>query len=74
MCMKCYQAVSGTVFGLVAVGHVVRLSRNLPVQIGEWSVPMGVSWGGLIATGLLSVWAFSALCPRCECSNVAESE
>jgi hypothetical protein len=46
------------VFGL-AIAHLVRLIKRWAVQIGSISVPMYISWIGLIISALLSIWGFS---------------
>jgi hypothetical protein len=66
MCRKSYLVTSGVIFGLVAIGHLARVVYHWPVQVGEWSAPMGLSWGGLIVAAILSVWAFSVLRQKCE--------
>jgi hypothetical protein len=55
---KTYCVISGVLFSLVALGHLSRIIGNLPVTIGTISVPMFVSWGGLVVPALLAVWAF----------------
>jgi hypothetical protein len=62
MCLSAYLVVSGIIFALVAVLHLVRLVRKTPVQLGGWVVPMNISWGGLVAAAVLCAWAFSLLC------------
>ena len=56
--MKAYLGISGTIFGVVALVHAFRLAYGWPAQIGTWSVPLWISWAGLLAPGALSVWAF----------------
>jgi hypothetical protein len=62
MCLSAYLVVSGIIFGLVAVLHLVRLVRKMPVQLGGWAFPMRLSWGGLVVAAILCAWAFSLLC------------
>ena len=45
---KTYCTISGALFSLVALGHLLRIIGNLPVTVGTMSIPMYVSWGGLI--------------------------
>lgn len=67
MCGKCYLVISGVVFALVAIGHLVRLLQHLPVLFGEWAVPMWASWGGMVVAATLCVWAFCLLfCRKCQ--------
>ena len=55
---RTYLAVSGTVFGIVAVLHLLRVVNGWAVVVGPWSAPMGVSWLGTIFPAVLGVWAF----------------
>jgi len=66
MCRKSYLVISGVFFGLVAIGHLARLVYHLPVRIGEWTVPTWPTWVALVVAGILSIWAFSLLCNKCE--------
>ena len=59
---RLYLFTSGTVFAIVAVGHLIRIVKHSSVTFGEWLVPMSVSWVGLIIAGLLSLWAFKLTC------------
>lgn len=51
-----YVAISALIFGVVAIGHLIRLLKRWTVQIGPYSVPMSVSWVGLIITVVISIW------------------
>ena len=57
---RLYLMVSATIFTLVALAHAARLIQGLPVTIGTYSVPMVLSWGGVIGPGLLALWGFMA--------------
>jgi hypothetical protein len=59
--MKAYLGVSGAIFGIVALLHLLRLALDWPARIGTWSVPMWVSWAALLLAGGLCVWAFRLL-------------
>ena len=56
--MRAYLQISGTLFGLIAVAHLLRLFRHWPVDFAGYMVPVWVSWVGLILAGGLSIWAF----------------
>ena len=58
MSSRAYAAVSGTVFGLVAALHLMRVVNGWAFQVGPWSVPMTVSWLGAIIPAALCWWAF----------------
>jgi hypothetical protein len=55
--MRTYLQISGTLFGLIAVGHLLRLFRHWPVDLAGYAVPLWASWLGLLLAGGLSVWA-----------------
>ena len=58
---KAYFGVSGTVFGLVAVAHLVRVVYQMPLHVGDWTFPVWASWGSFVVASALSVWAFRLL-------------
>ena len=55
--MRTYLQISGTLFGLIALGHLLRLFRHWPVDLAGHMVPLWASWVGLVLAGGLSVWA-----------------
>ena len=56
--MRAYLLVSGLVFGAVTVAHILRLAYGWQAQIGGWTVPLALSWLGVIVAGGLCAWAF----------------
>lgn len=57
---KTYCRVSGVLFMLVAIAHLLRIVNGLPVQVGGYAVPMLASWIGLLVPAALAFWAFRA--------------
>ena len=55
--MRAYLQISGTLFGVIAVGHLLRLFRHWPVDLAGYAVPLWASWVGHLRAGGLSVWA-----------------
>ncbi len=55
---RMYLAVSGTLFTLVALAHLVRAIYNWPIQIAQWSMSVEVSWVAAVVTLALAIWAF----------------
>ena len=55
---RTYVTVTGTVFAIVAVLHLIRVVNGWSVEVGPWSVPIGVSWFGTVFPAVLCVWAF----------------
>ncbi len=50
---KTYFGLTGIVFSLVALLHLVRLIRGWAVTIGDWTAPLWISWVGLLIAGFL---------------------
>jgi len=48
--------VASVIFGIFAIGHVLRLINHAPVTVGTHTIPMGVSWIALIVAAILCVW------------------
>ena len=51
--------VAALVFGMVSLGHLIRVISGWAVTIDSWNVPLAVSWVGLIFSAGLCVWAIS---------------
>ena len=54
MDQKTFFIAAGAIFAVVALLHLVRIYMDWPVMIGDWSVPMWVSWIGLVIAGGLA--------------------
>jgi len=48
--------IAGSIFGLVAVVHLVRLVTGISVVIGHFLLPVWFNWMGFAAAGFLSFW------------------
>jgi hypothetical protein len=59
--MRLYLRVSGLLFGLVAIGHLVRTVRRWPLSIAGHPVPAGVSLLVLVVAGGMAIWAWRLL-------------
>lgn len=55
---KSYCAVSGALFALVALAHLLRIVNGMSIHVDGVSVPMLASWIGLIVPAILAAWAF----------------
>jgi hypothetical protein len=53
-----YLIISGSIFGIVAAAHLLRMANGWEMRIGSWAAPMGVSWLGTIFPAALAFWAF----------------
>ena len=56
MTEKAFLKIAAAIFGVVAVVHLVRILAGWPIVIDGWTVPMWVSWIGLIVSGGLSYY------------------
>ena len=54
MDQKTFSLLTGAIFALVALLHLLRIFMGWPVLIGGWMVPMWVSWIAFAAAGALS--------------------
>jgi Flp pilus assembly protein TadB len=48
--------VASVMFGIFAIGHILRLINHAQVTIGTHTVPMGVSWVALIVAAIFCIW------------------
>ena len=48
--------VAGTVFGIVAAGHLLRLATRANIVIAGWEVPLGLNALGALIAGGLCIW------------------
>jgi hypothetical protein len=59
--MRTYVQLSGILFALVAVGHLVRVLARWPLLIAGYPLPTLASLVVLVVTAGLSVWAWRLL-------------
>jgi len=48
--------VASVIFAIFAIGHLIRLMNQIPVQVGTHQIPMAASWVALIIAALLCIW------------------
>jgi hypothetical protein len=48
--------VASILFAIFAIGHLLRLIKQIPVQVGNYQIPMGLSWVALIIAAILCIW------------------
>ena len=48
-----YRNTSGVIFAAVAIGHAIRAIRALPVEVGDGSFPIWLSWVAAVVAGVL---------------------
>ena len=56
MTEKTFATIAAVIFALVALLHLLRLVMGWSVVIDSWTVPMWVSWVGLVVAGGLSYY------------------
>ena len=61
MSTKAYLIVTGIIFVIVAVLHLLRLIYQWPAEIGAFSMPMWLSCAALFVASVLFIWAFLLL-------------
>jgi hypothetical protein len=54
MSQKTFTIIASMIFGIVALFHVLRIFFGWPAVVGGWTVPMWLSWIGLVVAGGLS--------------------
>lgn len=55
---RTYFSVAGTVFGIVAVAHLLRLFTGTEIDIAGWTLPLWLSWIGTAVAAYLSYMSF----------------
>jgi hypothetical protein len=53
-----YCVVSGALFTLVAIAHLLRIVNGMSISVDDYEVPMLVSWVGMVVPAVLAFWAF----------------
>lgn len=48
--------VASIIFGIFAIGHLLRLMSHAQVTLGTHTIPMGLSWVALIVAAILCIW------------------
>ena len=60
MSTKGYCTVSGAIFLLIGIAHVVRVAVGFPFQIGSWELPRAISAVGGVVALYLAWWGFTS--------------
>jgi hypothetical protein len=59
MDQRTFNAVASVIFVVVALLHLLRIYMGWPIVIASLTVPMWVSWIGLVVAGSLSYFGLS---------------
>ncbi len=55
---KLYLIISGVIFALIGLFHLLRILFQWPAMVGAWTVPFTISVGAIMVAGILTFWAF----------------
>ena len=55
---KMYIKLTGLIFSIIAILHLLRLIFRWDVIMGDWQIPVWVSFIGVAASGFLAYIAF----------------
>ena len=58
MSKKAFSLIAGVVFGLIALGHVLRIVFGISLVVQDFTVPMWASWIAVVITGYLAYEGF----------------
>ncbi len=56
---RTYLKVTGAIFAVIAVLHLLRVINGWEAVIGGWFVPIWFSWAAIIIAGYLAYSAFT---------------
>jgi hypothetical protein len=56
--------VAGTLFGVVAIIHLLRLFTRIDIRIGSWEMPLWLNIVGLLVAAGLCAWLWILSNPR----------
>jgi len=59
MDQKTFVLLASVIFAIVALAHLLRIFMGWPIAIDDWTVPMWLSWVGLVVAGVLSYFGLS---------------
>jgi hypothetical protein len=60
MSVKTFCTTAAVIFAVIALLHLARVVLGWPAMIAGWSVPMWVSWLGLVVAAVLSYFGWRA--------------
>ncbi len=54
---KLYLLISGAIFCVVAMLHLLRMLNQWSFIVEQWAIPLWVSWVGVVIPASLAIWA-----------------
>ena len=58
MTEKLYLIISGVIFALIGLLHLLRIMFQWPAMVGAWTVPFTISLMVIMVAAVLTFWAF----------------
>ncbi len=58
MTEKLYLIISGIIFALIGLFHLLRIMFQWPAMVGTWAVPFTISLMAIMVAAFLTFWAF----------------
>lgn len=58
MTQRLYLLISGSVFALIGIFHLIRIISQWSLQVGTLGIPQWPSLLVIMAGAILSIWAF----------------
>lgn len=55
--------VASVFFGVVGVGHLMRAAINVPITVGEMSIPVSLSAIAFVVCGAMAYWLWTLSLP-----------
>lgn len=55
---RVYLVLSGSIFFMVSLLHMLRLLYHWPIVVGPWAVPYSLSYVGFPVAFAYGIWAF----------------
>ena len=55
---KMYLKLIGLIFSVIAILHLLRLIFRWDVVLGDWQIPIWISFVGVAVAGFMSIIAF----------------
>ncbi len=58
MTEKLYLIISGVIFALIGLFHLLRIIFQWPAIVGAWTIPFIISPIAIVVAAVLTFWAF----------------
>ena len=58
MTEKLYLIISGVIFALIALFHLMRIMFHWSAMVGAWTIPFSISLIAIMVAAILTIWAF----------------